>query len=156
MQCPVCKHSETKVIDSRPVSDGSSIRRRRECEACGHRVTTYERYEVPSLFVIKKYGAREPFDRAKVLRGLVRACEKRDVSIERLEKVSEDIEKGLLNLMKKEVKTSFIGKLILESLKEIDEVAYIRFASVYREFDDIDTFINEIENLRHSKGAKGI
>ncbi len=156
MQCPACKHSETKVIDSRPVSDGLSIRRRRECESCGHRVTTYERYEVPTLFIIKKNGAREPFDKSKVLSGLVRACEKRDVSIEMLEKVSDDIERGLFNLMKKEVKSSFIGKLILDKLKDIDEVAYIRFASVYREFEDIDTFINEIENLRHSKGVKGI
>ena len=154
MKCPFCDNEDTKVIDSRHTEEGSAIRRRRECEACGKRFTTYEKVEEVILVVIKKDGTREAFDRSKLLNGIIKACEKRPVSREEMEAVVDDIERGLNNMMEKEVKSTFIGELIMEKLKDLDEVAYVRFASVYRQFTDIDTFISEIEKLMGNKKGK--
>lgn len=151
MRCPYCKNIDTKVIDSRPTDDGNSIRRRRECEKCGRRFTTYEKIEEAIIMVVKKDGRREAFDRGKLLSGIVKACEKRSVSMDQIEQAVEKIERGLNNLMDKEVATTFIGELVMEQLKELDQVAYVRFASVYREFTDVNTFIKEIENLLDSR-----
>ncbi|MEG0291981.1 MAG: transcriptional regulator NrdR [Anaerovoracaceae bacterium] len=151
MKCPFCDNINTKVIDSRPTEEGSAIRRRRECEKCNKRFTTYEKVEEIILMVVKKDGSREIFDKNKVLSGIVKACEKRPVSLAEMEKVVDDIERGLNNLMEKEVKSTFIGELIMDKLKDLDEVAYVRFASVYRQFTDINTFISEIESLLGSK-----
>lgn len=152
MKCPFCDHPDTKVIDSRPTVDGKAIRRRRECEACGKRFTTYEKLENSILMVIKRDGSREAFDRDKILTGIVKACEKRQVSMDEIERVVDEIERGLNNMMEKEVKSSFIGELVMEKLKALDEVAYVRFASVYKHFTDVGTFIKEIENLVGNKG----
>ena len=151
MKCPFCDNENTRVIDSRPVAEGDAIRRRRECESCGKRFTTYETVEKTILMVIKKDGKREAFDRNKVMTGILKACEKRPVSVAQIEDVVSRIERGLNNMMEKEVKSSFIGELIMEQLKELDEIAYVRFASVYRQFTDVDTFIKEIEKLVGSK-----
>ncbi len=147
MRCPFCENVDTKVIDSRHTDEGNAIRRRRACEKCEKRFTTYEKIEEIIVVVIKKDGSREPFDRNKVLNGILKACEKRPISLDAMEMVVDDIERGLNNLMKKEVESTFIGELILEQLKELDEVAYVRFASVYRQFTDINTFVAEIEQL---------
>lgn len=147
MKCPYCDNLDTKVIDSRPTEEGSAIRRRRECEECGRRFTTYEKVEESIIMVIKKDGKREAFDRNKVMNGIVKACEKRPVSMADIEKVVNDIERGLNNMMEKEVKSTFIGELIMDQLKKLDQVAYVRFASVYRQFTDVNTFIQEIEKL---------
>ena len=147
MKCPFCDNPDTKVIDSRPTEEGHAIRRRRECEACGRRFTTYEKVEEMILMVIKKDGRREAFDRNKLLNGIIRACEKRPVSLASMEKIVEEIERGLNNLMEKEIESTFIGELVMERLKDLDEVAYVRFASVYRQFTDINTFVSEIEKL---------
>ena len=151
MKCPFCEHPDTKVIDSRHTEDGHAIRRRRECEKCSRRFTTYEKIEEVVLMVIKKDGSRETFDRNKIMSGIVKACEKRPVSVSDMEKIVDEIERGLNNMMEKEVSSTFIGELIMDKLKDIDEVAYVRFASVYRQFTDINTFISEIENLLGSK-----
>lgn len=151
MRCPFCESQETKVIDSRHTEEGNSIRRRRECERCGKRFTTYEKIEEITLIVIKKDGGREPFDRNKILNGIIKACEKRPVPLSEMERVVDEIERGLNNMLEKEVKSTFIGELIMEKLKDLDEVAYVRFASVYRQFTDINTFISEIEKLMGSK-----
>lgn len=151
MKCPFCEHPDTKVIDSRHTEDGHAIRRRRECEKCSRRFTTYEKIEEVVLMVIKKDGSRETFDRNKVMSGIVKACEKRPVSVSDMEKIVDEIERGLNNMMEKEVSSTFIGELIMDKLKDLDEVAYVRFASVYRQFTDINTFISEIENLLGSK-----
>lgn len=140
MRCPYCENPDTKVIDSRPTEEGHAIRRRRGCEKCGKRFTTYEKVEESIIMVIKKDGRREAFDRSKVLNGIIRACEKRPVSLAEMERVAYDIERGLNNLMEKEVESTFIGELVMEQLKELDEVAYVRFASVYRQFKDVNTF----------------
>ena len=147
MRCPFCENADSKVIDSRPTEDGHAIRRRRECTRCGNRFTTYEKVEEVILMVIKRDGSREAFDRKKVLNGIIKACEKRPVSMDTIETMVDNIERGLNNLMKKEVESSFIGELIMEQLKEVDQVAYVRFASVYRQFTDVNTFVAEIEKL---------
>ncbi|MGN0712055.1 MAG: transcriptional regulator NrdR [Anaerovoracaceae bacterium] len=147
MRCPFCENPDTKVIDSRPTEDKRAIRRRRECDRCSKRFTTYEKVEEMLLMVVKKDGRREAFDRNKILNGIIRACEKRPVPMAEIEKVVNEIERGLNNLMEKEVKSEFIGELIMEQLKKLDEVAYVRFASVYRQFTDVNTFVAEIEKL---------
>ena len=147
MKCPFCGDQESKVVDSRPTDESSSIRRRRECLSCGKRFTTYETVESLPLVVVKKDGGRETFDRNKILNGLVKACEKRPVPIAVLEKAASDIEQQLLNSLNREVKTEYIGELVMEKLKDIDEVAYVRFASVYRQFKDINTFMSELSKL---------
>ena len=147
MRCPFCENPDSKVIDSRPTEDGHAIRRRRECTRCENRFTTYEKVEEVMLMVIKRDGSREAFDRKKVMNGIVKACEKRPVSMDTIEGMVDNIERGLNNLMKKEVESSFIGELIMEQLKEVDQVAYVRFASVYRQFTDVNTFVAEIEKL---------
>ena len=151
MRCPYCENRDTKVIDSRHTEEGHAIRRRRECEKCGKRFTTYEKIEETVLVVIKKDGSRETFDRNKILSGIIKACEKRPVALSEMEAVIDDIERGLNNMMEKEVKSTFIGELVMEKLRDLDEVAYVRFASVYRQFTDINTFINEIEKLIGNK-----
>ncbi len=147
MRCPFCNNDDTKVIDSRPTDEGYAIRRRRGCDKCGKRFTTYEKVEETILMVVKKDARREVFDRNKVLNGIVKACEKRPVSMARIEEMADDIEKNLNNLMEKEVTSDYIGELVMEQLKKVDEVAYVRFASVYRQFTDVNTFIKEIEKL---------
>ena len=149
MKCPYCENPDTKVIDSRPTEEGHAIRRRRGCEKCGKRFTTYEKVE--ESIIIKKDGRRESFDRNKVMNGIVKACEKRPVSMADIERIVNEIERGLNNLMEKEVESTFIGELIMEQLKKLDEVAYVRFASVYRQFTDVNTFIKEIEKLIGNK-----
>jgi transcriptional repressor NrdR len=148
MKCPTCGNQESKVIDSRPMTEANSIRRRRECLACQKRFTTYEIIETVQLFVIKKNGTKELFDRNKLLAGLMKACEKRPVDAEAL--VAE-IENELHNSLTTEVKTGDIGEMVMDKLKQIDDVAYVRFASVYREFKDIDTFIKELSSLKRRK-----
>ena len=155
MRCPFCENDDTKVIDSRHTDEGHAIRRRRECEKCNKRFTTYEKVEEVILMVIKKDGSRETFDRNKVMNGIIKACEKRPVPIAEIEKIVDDIERGLNNLMEKEVKSTFIGELIMDRLKDLDEVAYVRFASVYRQFTDINTFVKEIEGLLCRKRKEG-
>lgn len=147
MRCPFCENPDTRVIDSRPTEEGHAIRRRRECDNCNKRFTTYEKVEEMMFMVIKKDGSREAFDRNKVMNGIVKACEKRPVPIAAIEKIVDDIERGLNNMMEKEVASKLIGEVIMEHLKELDEVAYVRFASVYRQFKDVNTFIAEIEKL---------
>lgn len=147
MKCPFCENQDTKVIGSRPTEDGHAIRRRRECDSCGKRFTTYEKVEQMILMVIKKDGSREAFDRNKIMNGIIRACEKRPVPIAEMEKIVDEIERGLNNMMEKEVESTFIGELIMERLRKLDEVAYVRFASVYRQFTDVNTFVAEIEKL---------
>lgn len=147
MKCPFCSHIEDKVIDSRLSQDGDVTRRRRECLKCGKRFTTYERVEETLPLVIKKDGRRELFDRTKILNGVLRACEKRPVGIEAIEKVVDKIEKGLLEIGEREIQSSAIGSRVMEELKKLDEVAYVRFASVYREFRDINEFMTELKGL---------
>ena len=147
MKCPVCRHTESRVIDSRPTPDGTSIRRRRECVSCGRRFTTYETIEYAPLMVIKKDGSRQPFDREKILCGLMNACKKRPVTRAQMEGVIYAIESSLMSQIEQEVPSSVIGEMVLEQLKEVDEVAYIRFASVYQEFSDIQSFLNAMNLL---------
>ncbi|MDY6037419.1 MAG: transcriptional regulator NrdR [Eubacterium sp.] len=151
MRCPFCDNDDTKVIDSRPIDEGKAIRRRRECEKCGKRFTTYEKVETSIIMIIKKDGSRQAFDRDKLMNGIIKACEKRPVALADIERVVNNIERGLNNLMEKEVKSTFIGELVMDQLKELDEVAYVRFASVYRSFKDVNTFIKEIETLIGNK-----
>ena len=147
MKCPFCSHTEDKVIDSRLSQEGDVTRRRRECLKCGRRFTTYERVEEAQPLVIKKDGRRELFDRTKILNGVLRACEKRPVGIETMEKVVDKIEKRLLETGDREIQSSVIGAAVMEELKTLDEVAYVRFASVYREFRDINEFMTELKGL---------
>ncbi len=151
MRCPFCNHIEDKVIDSRQSKDGDVIRRRRECLECEGRFTSYERIEDILPHVIKKDGSREPFDRKKILQGLERACEKRPISIDEKEDLVKNIEKKLQVSGDKEIPSSIIGEHIMDGLKEIDEVAYVRFASVYRQFKDIKEFIQEIKDIAYNK-----
>jgi transcriptional repressor NrdR len=151
MKCPYCGFAESKVIDSRPADEGSSIRRRRECLSCRKRFTTYETVESLPMVVVKKDGSRQSFDRRKLLSGMIRACEKRPVPVADLEKASEEIEQEVQNSMEREVSTQKIGEMVMERLKKIDEVAYVRFASVYRQFKDIDTFMKELNKLLADK-----
>jgi len=147
MKCPYCGHLESKVVDSRPADEGASIRRRRECLACHKRFTTYETMESLPLMVVKKDGNRQTFDKAKLLNGMIRACEKRPVSYDTLEKIADEIEQELQNSLERETSTERIGELVMERLKNVDEVAYVRFASVYRQFKDINTFMTELNKL---------
>ncbi|MFA5536934.1 MAG: transcriptional regulator NrdR [Bacillota bacterium] len=147
MKCPFCEHLDSRVQDSRPAEEGATIRRRRECLACGRRFTTYEKVEALPLIVVKKNGQREVFDSDKLLMGVIKACEKRPVEMAKLEKMVNDIEKELANAMVREISSQTIGELVMERLKEIDKVAYVRFASVYREFKDLQSFARELEEL---------
>ena len=147
MKCPFCGYEESKVIDSRPTDEGERIRRRRECLECGKRFTTYEMIESLPIVVIKKDGSRETFDRQKLLTGMLRACEKRPVSIETLDSAISDIETVIQNSLDREVNSDKIGEFVMDKLKDIDEVAYVRFASVYRQFKDINTFMDELNKL---------
>ena len=151
MKCPYCAHLQSKVVDSRPADEGASIRRRRECLACHKRFTTYETMESLPLMVVKKDGSRQSFDRNKVLGGLIRACEKRPVPYSALESMANEIEQVLQNKMEREVSSAEIGELVMERLKKTDEVAYVRFASVYRQFKDINTFMHELNKLLEDK-----
>ncbi|HBI04787.1 MAG TPA: transcriptional regulator NrdR [Paenibacillaceae bacterium] len=147
MRCPLCTHNGTRVLDSRPINDFKSIRRRRECEKCGRRFTTFEVVEETPLIVVKKDGTREEFSRDKILRGLIRACEKRPVPLETLENMVDGIERELRNTAQTEVESKDIGELVMKALYEVDEVSYVRFASVYRQFKDINVFVRELEEL---------
>lgn len=147
MKCPYCSEENTKVIDSRPADDNNSIRRRRECEVCSKRFTTYEKIETIPLIVIKKDNNREPYDRAKLESGIIRSCHKRPVSADRITKLIDEIETAIFNLEQKEISTNQIGEIVMEKLKNIDAVAYVRFASVYREFKDVNTFMDELKKL---------
>ena len=147
MKCPFCAHENTKVIDSRPADDNNSIRRRRECEKCGKRFTTYEKIESIPLVVIKKDNGRETYDRSKIEKGILRSCHKRPVSVEQIEKTVDNIENRVFNMELKEIESSVIGEIVMEELMDLEEVAYVRFASVYREFKDVNTFMNEIKKI---------
>lgn len=151
MRCPYCAFLESKVVDSRPADEGASIRRRRECLSCHKRFTTYETVESLPLMVVKKDGSRQSFDRNKVLSGLIRACEKRPVSYQAMEGLVAEIEQTLQNQMDREVSSAEIGELVMERLKRLDEVSYVRFASVYRQFKDINTFMAELNKLLEDK-----
>ena len=156
MKCPYCGKDNTRVIDSRPADDGDSIRRRRECDECHKRFTTYEKVETIPLIIIKKDNNREQYNRSKIERGIIRACYKRPVSAEAIQKAVERIEIKIFNLEAKEVSSTDVGEIVMDELKELDEVAYVRFASVYREFKDVNTFMDEIKKmmLDRSKGDK--
>ena len=147
MKCPFCANLESKVVDSRPADEGASIRRRRECLSCGKRFTTYETVESLPLVVVKKDGSRQSFDKDKVLRGMIRACEKRPVPMETLVKIADTVEQELQNSLERETSTEKIGELVMEHLRDVDEVSYVRFASVYRQCKDIDTFMAELNKL---------
>lgn len=151
MKCPFCGHLESKVVDSRPAEEGASIRRRRECLDCHKRFTTYETMESLPLMVIKKDGNRQTFDKTKLLNGMIRACEKRPVSYDTLEKIADEIEQELQNSLERETSTERIGELVMDRMKKVDEVAYVRFASVYRQFKDINTFMSELNKLLEDK-----
>ncbi len=147
MHCPKCHHHNSRVIDSRQTDDGRAIRRRRECENCGHRFTTFERIEEAPLLVIKKNGAREEFNREKILRGLIRSAEKRPVAMEQMEQIVDHIESRIRELGENEISSTQIGEYVMEDLKDVDEIAYIRFASVYRQFKDMSVFLKELEDI---------
>ena len=151
MRCPFCYHMESKVVDSRPTDEGLTIRRRRECTNCGKRFTTYEKIEQLPVFVVKKDGRRESFDRDKILKGLLKACEKRPISLKDLEALVQDVEKQVFNSLEQEITSQQIGQMVMERLKKLDEVAYVRFASVYRQFKDINTFMDELRKLLNEK-----
>ncbi len=147
MRCPYCAYGESKVIDSRPTDDGTAIRRRRECMKCTKRFTTYEKLETLSLAVIKKDKSRQQYDRSKILGGIMRACEKRPISLAQMEAIADDIEAELYQSMVREVDSSDIGELVMKKLKRLDEVAYVRFAAVYKRFKDINAFMDELNDL---------
>jgi len=147
MKCPFCGYNESKVIDSRPAEEGATIRRRRECLACNRRFTTYEIIERMPLVVVKRDGSRQSFDKVKLINGMVRACEKRPVPLGKLEQIADDIEQELQSNLEREIKTVAIGEMVMNRLKDLDEVAYVRFASVYRSFKDINTFMDELSKL---------
>ncbi|MDW7668726.1 MAG: transcriptional regulator NrdR [Bacillota bacterium] len=147
MNCPFCEYHETKVIDTRPTDEGQKIRRRRECLSCKKRFTTYERVENIQLMVIKKDKTRESFDRNKIVNGIIKACEKRSIPLKKIEEIADKIEKTILNDMENEISSYKIGELVMQELKDIDDVAYVRFASVYREFKDINTFMDELKKM---------
>ena len=148
MRCPYCGHGEDRVVDSREVREGSEVRRRRECLACQRRFTTYERVEALPALVVKRDGRREPFDREKLLSGLLKACQKRPVGRRELERIAEAVESALARREDREMSTEAIGAMVIERLRELDQVAYVRFASVYRRFEDVDQFMEELEVLR--------
>ncbi|HJH10828.1 MAG TPA: transcriptional regulator NrdR [Metalysinibacillus jejuensis] len=156
MRCPSCQYNGTRVVDTRPVDDNKEIRRRRECESCSYRFTTFEKIEETPLIVVKKDGSREEFSREKLLRGMIRACEKRPVALEVLDEVVLTIEKDLRQMSNGEVQSDDVGEKVMDHLASIDEVAYVRFASVYRQFKDINVFIDEIREIieRQSNAKK--
>ena len=154
MKCPFCGYTESKVIDSRPAEEGSTIRRRRECLECRKRFTTYEIIERMPLVVIKRDGSRQGFDKVKLINGMVRACEKRPVPLKKLEQIADEIELELQGNLDREINTVEIGEMVMERLKSVDEVAYVRFASVYRSFKDINTFMEELTKLLSDKTEK--
>jgi transcriptional repressor NrdR len=147
MRCSNCQNKNTKVLDSRPIEEGRSIRRRRECEKCGYRFTTFERMEEVPLIVVKKGGTRQEFSREKLVRGLIKACEKRPVSIEQIESIAFNVEKELRNTGASEIDSKEVGEMVMEFLSKVDDVAYVRFASVYRQFKDINVFLDELKDL---------
>lgn len=151
MNCPYCNYPESKVIDSRKTDDGNAIRRRRECEKCKKRFTTYEKIEQINLIVVKKDGTREYFDRDKILKGIMRSCSNRPISLDVMENIVNDIEKELLSTLNREVSSQVIGEMVMKRLKNLDEVSYVRFASVYREFKDLDSFMEELKKLMNEK-----
>ncbi|MBU5677307.1 transcriptional regulator NrdR [Alkaliphilus sp. MSJ-5] len=151
MNCPFCSHHESKVVDSRPTDEGQAIRRRRECIVCSKRFTTYEKVDEIPLIVVKKNGNREPYNRNKILNGVIRSCEKRPVSLRDIEQLVDGIEKQIYNTMEREITTELIGNLVIDKIKYLDEVAYVRFASVYREFKDINTFMDEVKKILSEK-----
>ncbi|MCD7845085.1 MAG: transcriptional regulator NrdR [Oscillospiraceae bacterium] len=151
MKCPYCGYAESKVIDSRPADEGSTIRRRRECLMCSKRFTTYEKIERMPLVVIKRDGSRQTFDRVKLVNGMVRACEKRPVPLSQLEAIADSVEAELQNALEREITTTEIGEMVMKRLKDLDEVAYVRFASVYRQFKDLNTFMEELTKLLGDK-----
>ena len=155
MKCIFCGNMDSKVIDSRVSEDGNSIRRRRECIACGKRFTTYEKVEITPLLVIKSNGNRQPFDPGKIKSGLMKSCEKRPISIAQIDKIVENVERNIHNSLLQEVTSKQIGEMVMEELKNLDEVAYVRFASVHREFKDINTLYKEIERLFKDKNKNG-
>ena len=154
MRCPHCHKNGSRVVDSRPSEDGSFIRSRRECIHCGFRFTTFERYEKTPLLVIKKDGTRQEFSRQKILNGIVRSAEKRPVSMERLTKIADKVEKQIRSIGESEVSSQIIGKFVMNELKGVDEIAYIRFASVYRQFKDVDAFMSELETMMKAEHKK--
>lgn len=151
MRCPFCDYNETKVLDSRPTEDSNSIRRRRECLKCQKRFTTYEKVEDIPVYVIKKDGKREAFDKRKIMTGILKSCEKRPVSINQIENMADDIEKQIYNTLESEVTSQYIGELVMKKLKGVDDVAYVRFASVYRQFKDINTFMDELQKILNER-----
>lgn len=151
MKCPFCQNPESKVIDSRPAGDSSSIRRRRECLVCRKRFTTYETVELLPILVVKKDGSRQAFDRSKLLSSMLKACEKRSVSLSTLENLVNEVEQALQNSMEREVSSAQIGTLVMQKLKQVDEVAYVRFASVYRQFKDLNAFMEELNSILQEK-----
>lgn len=150
MKCPFCGKENTRVIDSRPADDNSSIRRRRQCDECTKRFTTYEKVEAIPLVVIKKDNNREPYDRAKIEAGVFRSCHKRPISVDQINTLVDEVENAIFNLEEKEVTSSIIGEILMDKLKDLDPVAYVRFASVYREFKDVNTFMNELKKILDS------
>lgn len=151
MKCPFCGKENTRVIDSRPADDGGSIRRRRQCDECGKRFTTYEKVETIPLVVIKKDNIREPYDRAKIESGVFRSCHKRPISVDQITSLVDEIETIIFSLEEKEIPSSKIGEIVMDKLKDLDAVAYVRFASVYREFKDVNTFMQEIKKILDTK-----
>lgn len=151
MKCPFCSDDNTRVIDSRPADDNSAIRRRRQCDECGKRFTTYEKVETIPLIVIKKDKIREPYDRAKIEAGVLRSCHKRPVSVDQIENCIDNIENKVFNMEVKEIDSKKIGEIVMDEIKELDQVAYVRFASVYREFKDVNTFMSELKKLLDNK-----
>lgn len=151
MKCPFCGFYETKVVDSRPTDEGRTIRRRRECSKCGKRFTTYEKMEETPLIVVKKDNTREAFNREKILSGIVRACEKRPVTVKQMDDIVDNVEAMLQNAMNREVASTEIGEIVMKALKDIDEVSYVRFASVYRQFRDLNSFMEEVKKILDEK-----
>jgi len=151
MKCPKCNCYESKVVDTRPTDDGFKIRRRRECIECGHRFTTYEKIEETQIVVIKKDGTRQGYNRDKIINGLIRACDKRSVTLDQIESIADKVEKQLYNTFQNEVSTEVIGEMVMNELQNVDDVAYVRFASVYREFKDINKFMDELKKILNER-----
>ena len=147
MKCPFCSSDNTRVIDSRPADDNTSIRRRRLCDDCGKRFTTYEKVESIPLIIVKKDDTREPYDRSKIEAGVLRACHKRPISIDRINKLIDEVETDIFNMEEREIKSSVIGEIVMRKMKNLEPVAYVRFASVYREFKDVETFMDELKKI---------
>jgi transcriptional repressor NrdR len=154
MRCAFCSYKEDKVVDSRSIQEGRAIRRRRECLKCGKRFTTYEYIEEPSLMVIKKDGRRQPFDRKKILSGIIKACEKRPISMDKMEDIIIQLERAIQKKPLREIPSTKIGELVMERLKAIDDVAYVRFASVYRQFKDVEQFMTELKDMLNKEKGK--